>query len=131
MLQIIYLLRQICFPLWNKLWLYQVCLHRGCVFITYEVVTLNQALTIDTSAILQEKHKSYIYLTHATNREQESLASGTFSFHACVFLCLSVSRKIDLHLHLFLKSNLQMRKYYTTTANECASVVLICWESTC
>ncbi|XP_077075649.1 protein SERAC1 [Siphateles boraxobius] len=48
----------------------------GCVFITYEVVTLNQALTIDTSAILQEKHKSYIYLTHATNREQESLASG-------------------------------------------------------
>ncbi|XP_016303477.1 protein SERAC1-like [Sinocyclocheilus anshuiensis] len=48
----------------------------GCVFITYEVVTLNQAVTIDTSAILQEKHKSYIYLTHTTNREQESLASG-------------------------------------------------------
>ncbi|KTG32414.1 hypothetical protein cypCar_00002366 [Cyprinus carpio] len=50
----------------------------GCVFITYEVVTLNQAFTIDTSAILQEKHKSYIYLTHTTNRKQESLASGTF-----------------------------------------------------
>lgn len=48
----------------------------GCVFITYEVVTLNQALTIDTSAILQEKQKSYIYPTHSTNREQESLASG-------------------------------------------------------
>uniref|UniRef100_A0A8C2DI37 Serine active site containing 1 n=1 Tax=Cyprinus carpio TaxID=7962 RepID=A0A8C2DI37_CYPCA len=48
----------------------------GCVFITYEVVTLNQAFTIDTSAILQEKHKSYIYLTHTTNRKQESLASG-------------------------------------------------------
>lgn len=48
----------------------------GCVFITYEVVTLNQALTIDTSAILQEKQKSYIYPTYTTNREQESLASG-------------------------------------------------------
>ncbi|XP_051501289.1 protein SERAC1-like [Myxocyprinus asiaticus] len=48
----------------------------GCVFITYEVFTLNQAITIDTSAILKEKHKSYIYLTHARNREQESLASG-------------------------------------------------------
>uniref|UniRef100_A0A673H1H6 Protein SERAC1 n=1 Tax=Sinocyclocheilus rhinocerous TaxID=307959 RepID=A0A673H1H6_9TELE len=46
---------------------------QGCVFITYEMVTLNQAITIDTSAILQEKHKSYIYLTHTTNREQESL----------------------------------------------------------
>ncbi|RXN24279.1 SERAC1 isoform X1 [Labeo rohita] len=51
----------------------------GCVFITYEVVTLNQAVTIDTSAILQEKHKSYIYLTHTTNREQDSLASEHLS----------------------------------------------------
>ncbi|TRY57058.1 hypothetical protein DNTS_023960, partial [Danionella cerebrum] len=48
----------------------------GCIFITYEVVTLNQAITIDTSAILKEKHKSYIYLAHSTNREQEGLASG-------------------------------------------------------
>uniref|UniRef100_A0A8C1KUS1 Protein SERAC1 n=1 Tax=Cyprinus carpio TaxID=7962 RepID=A0A8C1KUS1_CYPCA len=54
-------------------WRDLICLHRGCVFITYEMVTLNQAITIDTSAILQEKHKSYIYLTHTTNREQESL----------------------------------------------------------
>uniref|UniRef100_W5KG27 Protein SERAC1 n=1 Tax=Astyanax mexicanus TaxID=7994 RepID=W5KG27_ASTMX len=35
----------------------------GCVFITYEVITLNQAVTIDTRAILKEKQKSYIYLT--------------------------------------------------------------------
>uniref|UniRef100_A0A673NHL3 Protein SERAC1 n=1 Tax=Sinocyclocheilus rhinocerous TaxID=307959 RepID=A0A673NHL3_9TELE len=53
-------------------WRDLICLHRGCVFITYEVVTLNQAVTINTSAILQEKHKSYIYLTHTTNREQEN-----------------------------------------------------------
>uniref|UniRef100_A0AAQ5YBS6 Protein SERAC1 n=1 Tax=Amphiprion ocellaris TaxID=80972 RepID=A0AAQ5YBS6_AMPOC len=35
---------------------------RGCLFITYEVVALDKAVTIDTSAILQEKYKSYIYL---------------------------------------------------------------------
>nr|XP_055041319.1 protein SERAC1 isoform X2 [Misgurnus anguillicaudatus] len=52
----------------------------GCVFITYEVFSLKRAITVDTSAILQEKHKSYIYLTHAMNREQESLASDLKTF---------------------------------------------------
>ncbi|KAK2864338.1 hypothetical protein Q7C36_003492 [Tachysurus vachellii] len=48
----------------------------GCVFITYEVVTLNQAVTIDTQAILQEKQKSYIYLTPITKVEQENLGTN-------------------------------------------------------
>ncbi|KAB5540087.1 hypothetical protein PHYPO_G00097320 [Pangasianodon hypophthalmus] len=48
----------------------------GCVFITYEVVTLNQAVTIDTQAILQEKQKSYIYLTPITKVEQETLGTN-------------------------------------------------------
>ncbi|KAF5900259.1 protein SERAC1 isoform X1, partial [Clarias magur] len=48
----------------------------GCVLITYEVVTLNQAVTIDTRAILQEKRKSYIYLTPITKVEQESLGTN-------------------------------------------------------
>uniref|UniRef100_A0A8C1QN66 Protein SERAC1 n=2 Tax=Cyprinus carpio TaxID=7962 RepID=A0A8C1QN66_CYPCA len=78
------------------------CLHRGCVFITYEMVTLNQAITIDTSAILQEKHKSYIYLTHTTNREQESLASGFTlktrkELHKAARKFLEISSRVLLH----------------------------------
>ncbi|KAI7799696.1 protein SERAC1 [Triplophysa rosa] len=73
----------------------------GFVFITYEVVTLKQAVTIDTSAILQEKHKSYIYLTHATNREQESLASGLTNktrkeLHKAVRKFLEISSRVML-----------------------------------
>ncbi|XP_017548043.1 protein SERAC1 isoform X1 [Pygocentrus nattereri] len=48
----------------------------GCVFITYEVITLDQAVTIDTQAILQEKQKSYIYLTPVTKKEHETLGTG-------------------------------------------------------
>uniref|UniRef100_A0A8C1U8M0 Protein SERAC1 n=1 Tax=Cyprinus carpio TaxID=7962 RepID=A0A8C1U8M0_CYPCA len=86
----------------NIFLLYQVCLHRGCVFITYEMVTLNQAITIDTSAILQEKHKSYIYLTHTTNREQESLASGFTlktrkELHKAARKFLEISSRVLLH----------------------------------
>lgn len=53
-------------------------LHSTCVFITYEVVTLRQAVTLDTRAILQEKQKSYIYLTPMTKVEQETLGTSTF-----------------------------------------------------
>uniref|UniRef100_W5NHF5 Protein SERAC1 n=1 Tax=Lepisosteus oculatus TaxID=7918 RepID=W5NHF5_LEPOC len=44
----------------------------GCVFITYEVVALNKAVTVDTQAVLQEKLKSYIYLNAAPFKEQET-----------------------------------------------------------
>ncbi|XP_075940643.1 protein SERAC1 [Anarhichas minor] len=48
----------------------------GCLFITYEVVALNKAVTIDTSAILQEKYKSYIYLKATPSDEKENLTAG-------------------------------------------------------
>ncbi|XP_029281840.1 protein SERAC1 [Cottoperca gobio] len=48
----------------------------GCIFITYEVVALNKAVTIDTSAILQEKYKSYIYLRATPSDEKENLTAG-------------------------------------------------------
>ncbi|XP_029903422.1 protein SERAC1 isoform X2 [Myripristis murdjan] len=48
----------------------------GCLFITYEVVALDKAVTIDTQAILQEKYKSYIYLKATPSKEQENLAAG-------------------------------------------------------
>uniref|UniRef100_A0A6Q2Z6V1 Protein SERAC1 n=1 Tax=Esox lucius TaxID=8010 RepID=A0A6Q2Z6V1_ESOLU len=46
---------------------------RGCAFITYEVVSLNKAVSIDTQAIQQEKLKSYIYLSAQPFNEQENL----------------------------------------------------------
>ncbi|KAM7367849.1 hypothetical protein PAMP_014119 [Pampus punctatissimus] len=51
----------------------------GCLFITYEVVALDKAVTIDTSAILQEKYKSYIYLRATPSDEKENLAAEHFS----------------------------------------------------
>uniref|UniRef100_A0A7N8XGR5 Protein SERAC1 n=1 Tax=Mastacembelus armatus TaxID=205130 RepID=A0A7N8XGR5_9TELE len=45
----------------------------GCLFITYEVVALNKAVSIDTSAILQEKYKSYVYLRATPSDEKETL----------------------------------------------------------
>ncbi|XP_034015489.1 protein SERAC1 [Thalassophryne amazonica] len=48
----------------------------GCLFITYEVITLGKAVTIDTSAILQEKYKSCIYLKATPSDEKENLAAG-------------------------------------------------------
>ncbi|KAK5903492.1 hypothetical protein CgunFtcFv8_007269 [Champsocephalus gunnari] len=48
----------------------------GCLFITYEVVALDKAVTIDTSAILQEKYKSYIYLRATHSDEKDNLTAG-------------------------------------------------------
>lgn len=40
-------------------------------------MALNKAVTIDTSAILQEKYKSYIYLKATPSDEKENFAAGT------------------------------------------------------
>ncbi|XP_037101156.1 protein SERAC1 isoform X1 [Syngnathus acus] len=48
----------------------------GCLFITYEVMALDKAVTIDTNAILQEKYKSYIYLRPNSSDEKENLSAG-------------------------------------------------------
>lgn len=95
---------------------YLTCFDRGCVFITYEVFALKQAVTIDTSAILQEKHKSYIYLTHATNREQESLASGTScSLFYCIVIYMHFdrcSKWIDISLALRNDLSVEQQEHY-------------------
>ncbi|KAG7246918.1 hypothetical protein CRUP_012007, partial [Coryphaenoides rupestris] len=43
----------------------------GCVFVTYELLALDKALTIDTQAVQQEKYQSFIYLktNHSNDRE--------------------------------------------------------------
>uniref|UniRef100_A0AAR2K126 Protein SERAC1 n=1 Tax=Pygocentrus nattereri TaxID=42514 RepID=A0AAR2K126_PYGNA len=60
----------------------------GCVFITYEVITLDQAVTIDTQAILQEKQKSYIYLTPVTKKEHETLGTDADPHECSLWLLL-------------------------------------------
>uniref|UniRef100_A0A671PAQ7 Protein SERAC1 n=1 Tax=Sinocyclocheilus anshuiensis TaxID=1608454 RepID=A0A671PAQ7_9TELE len=105
-------------------WRDLICLHRGCVFITYEVVTLNQAVTIDTSAILQEKHKSYIYLTHTTNREQESFTIKTrMELHKAARKFLEISSRVLL---LPLDEHLS---HLDADPHECALWVLL--KKTC
>ncbi|XP_053736994.1 protein SERAC1 isoform X2 [Synchiropus splendidus] len=48
----------------------------GCLFITYEVAALGKAVTVDTSVILQEKYKSYIYLRASPSDENENFTAG-------------------------------------------------------
>lgn len=72
----------------NWVTFYPLSFHRGCLFITYEIVALNKAVTVDTSAILQEKYKSYIYLRATPSDENENLTAGTYeNFVAKVKLC--------------------------------------------
>ncbi|KAM9840052.1 protein SERAC1 isoform 2-T2 [Aulostomus maculatus] len=47
----------------------------GCLFITYEVAALDKAMTIDTSAIVQEKYKSYMYLKATPSDRKENLVA--------------------------------------------------------
>uniref|UniRef100_A0A671P968 Protein SERAC1 n=1 Tax=Sinocyclocheilus anshuiensis TaxID=1608454 RepID=A0A671P968_9TELE len=109
-------------------WRDLICLHRGCVFITYEVVTLNQAVTIDTSAILQEKHKSYIYLTHTTNREQESLASG-FTIKTRMELHKAARKFLEISSRVLLLPLDEHLSHLDADPHECALWVLL--KKTC
>lgn len=70
---------------------------RGCLFVTYEVVALDKAVTIDTSAILQEKNKSYVYLRATPSDEKDSLTAGnkchSFKLHGqsgmlYIYICI-------------------------------------------
>lgn len=62
-------------------------LSRGCLFITYEVAALDKAVSIDTSAILQEKYKSYIYLRATPSDQMENFTAGICSNVQISFSC--------------------------------------------
>uniref|UniRef100_A0A3Q2NMQ4 Protein SERAC1 n=1 Tax=Fundulus heteroclitus TaxID=8078 RepID=A0A3Q2NMQ4_FUNHE len=69
---------------------------QGCLFITYEVVALDKAVTIDTSAILQEKYKSYIYLRASPSAEKENLTAARRELHRAAKRFLEISSKLFL-----------------------------------
>uniref|UniRef100_A0AAQ6A365 Protein SERAC1 n=1 Tax=Amphiprion ocellaris TaxID=80972 RepID=A0AAQ6A365_AMPOC len=75
----------------------------GCLFITYEVVALDKAVTIDTSAILQEKYKSYIYLKATPSDEKENLAAG-LTHKTRRELHKAARRFLEISSRLFLRS---------------------------
>ncbi|KAG7508591.1 SERAC1 [Solea senegalensis] len=75
----------------------------GCIFITYEVVALDKAVTIDTSAIFQEKYKSYIYLKATSSDEKENLAAG-LTYKARRELHKAARRFLELSSRLLLHS---------------------------
>uniref|UniRef100_A0A3P8TGX2 Protein SERAC1 n=1 Tax=Amphiprion percula TaxID=161767 RepID=A0A3P8TGX2_AMPPE len=78
----------------------------GCLFITYEVVALDKAVTIDTSAILQEKYKSYIYLKATPSDEKENLAAGNewLTHKTRRELHKAARRFLEISSRLFLRS---------------------------
>uniref|UniRef100_A0A3Q2C7N7 Protein SERAC1 n=1 Tax=Cyprinodon variegatus TaxID=28743 RepID=A0A3Q2C7N7_CYPVA len=76
---------------------------QGCLFITYEVVALDKAVTIDTSAILQEKYKSYVYLRATPSAEQDHL-SAEFTQKTRKELHRAARRFLELSSKLLLKS---------------------------
>uniref|UniRef100_A0A3B5KZX2 Protein SERAC1 n=1 Tax=Xiphophorus couchianus TaxID=32473 RepID=A0A3B5KZX2_9TELE len=73
----------------------------GCLFISYEVFALDKSVTIDTSAILQEKYKSYIYLSATPSTERENL---TFTQIARRELHKAARRFLEISSKLFLQS---------------------------
>ncbi|XP_017278691.1 protein SERAC1 [Kryptolebias marmoratus] len=75
----------------------------GCLFITYEMVALDKAVTIDTSAIQQEKYKSLIYLRAASSAENENFAAG-LTHKARRELHKAARRFVELSSRLFLQS---------------------------
>uniref|UniRef100_A0A3Q0RIH3 Protein SERAC1 n=1 Tax=Amphilophus citrinellus TaxID=61819 RepID=A0A3Q0RIH3_AMPCI len=76
---------------------------RGCLFITYEVLALDKAVTIDTSAILQEKNKSYVYLRATPSDEKDNLTAG-LTHKARRELHKAARRFVELSSRLFLQS---------------------------
>ncbi|XP_049914512.1 protein SERAC1 [Epinephelus moara] len=75
----------------------------GCLFITYEVVALNKAVTIDTSAILQEKYKSYVYLRATPSDEKENLTAG-LTYKARKELHKAARRFLEISSRVLLRS---------------------------
>uniref|UniRef100_A0A1A8MWX0 Protein SERAC1 n=5 Tax=Nothobranchius TaxID=28779 RepID=A0A1A8MWX0_9TELE len=75
----------------------------GCVFITYEMVALDKAVTIDTSAILQEKYKSYIYLRATGTAEKKNLIAD-LTHKTQRELHKAARRFLELSSRLFLQS---------------------------
>uniref|UniRef100_A0A672FP57 Protein SERAC1 n=1 Tax=Salarias fasciatus TaxID=181472 RepID=A0A672FP57_SALFA len=75
----------------------------GCVFISYELVALDKAVTLDTSAVLQEKYKSQVYLKATPSDENENLTAG-LTHKTRKELHKAARRLLEMSSRLFLQS---------------------------
>ncbi|XP_072783083.1 protein SERAC1 isoform X3 [Taeniopygia guttata] len=100
----------------------------GFVFITYEVLSLNKLLQIDTQALHQEKLKSYVYVRTASlspSDYQEQFSTFDGEDHECaLWLLLKRSQSEDKAIRLQavqdLASNSHWHDYqYVTVAQTC------------
>ncbi|XP_048106285.1 protein SERAC1 [Alosa alosa] len=96
----------------------------GCIFITYEVTSLSKAVTIDTQAILQEKHKSYIYLNSSSLTEPETLATG-LTHRARRELHKAARRFLEISSKVFLRPLDEHLSHKDADPHECALWVLL------
>ncbi|XP_048841596.1 protein SERAC1 isoform X1 [Brienomyrus brachyistius] len=96
----------------------------GCVFITYELVALSKAISIDTQAILQEKHKSYIYLSAPPLKDQEGLATG-LTYKARKELHKAARRFLELSSKILLRPLDEHLSRLDADPHECALWVLL------
>ncbi|XP_042565876.1 protein SERAC1 isoform X2 [Clupea harengus] len=96
----------------------------GCVLINYEVTSLDKAVTIDTQAILQEKHKSYIYLNSTASAEQETIATG-LTHRARRVLHKAARRFLEISSRILLRPLDEHLSHKDADAHECALWVLL------
>uniref|UniRef100_A0A3P9IWQ3 Protein SERAC1 n=1 Tax=Oryzias latipes TaxID=8090 RepID=A0A3P9IWQ3_ORYLA len=96
----------------------------GCLFITYEMVALEKAVTIDTSAVLQEKYKSYIYLRATPAAEKENLTAGLI-YKARKGLHKAARRFMEVSSRLFLQSLDEHLSHVDADPHEVALWVLL------
>uniref|UniRef100_A0A8C8E4N2 Protein SERAC1 n=1 Tax=Oryzias sinensis TaxID=183150 RepID=A0A8C8E4N2_9TELE len=96
----------------------------GCLFITYEMVALEKAVTIDTSAVLQEKYKSYIYLRATPAAEKENLTAGLI-YKARKELHKAARRFMEASSRLFLQSLDEHLSHVDADPHEVALWVLL------
>uniref|UniRef100_A0A8C6UDR8 Protein SERAC1 n=1 Tax=Neogobius melanostomus TaxID=47308 RepID=A0A8C6UDR8_9GOBI len=96
----------------------------GCLFITYEVAVLDKAITIDTSAILKEKYKSYIYLKAISSEEKENFA-GELTQKARKELHKAARRFLEVSSWLFQQSLDEHFRHVDADPHEVALWVLL------
>lgn len=96
----------------------------GCIFITYEIIALDKAVTINTSAIQKEKYKSYIYLKGVPSEKKENI-TAELTNKARKELHKAARRFLEISSWLFQQSNDEHFRHVDADPHEVALWVLL------
>ncbi|XP_029452522.1 protein SERAC1 isoform X2 [Rhinatrema bivittatum] len=94
----------------------------GCVFITYEILTLKKSVVLDTRAVQQEKLKSYIYV-HAVSAEKNEHPGITNK--ARKHLHRAVRKAIEASARFLHKPFNEQFSHFDLEDHECAMWILL------